>query len=260
MAPFSAPASATPQLAAAPPKKEAYMLQLLEKANALPDDEMASLQQQEREIRDEIEKNPSRKAYWELLSRMVLVSGKNLSELYRRYDMDQKWKEREAEMKRMADKAKKREEAAQLERMAEKKKKDEEEVRNVNPQTNKRAAKEALDDNRASKKVKRVYVPRVQRRGEGIEENTCGAKFCGDWKCMCGYWSRGWWEFCDKCHKPVEDCWDYTAVGGDGEGRDGDLPFAKEKVHDDPLSEAQKRSRYFATAGKHHTPQNRRFK
>jgi hypothetical protein len=258
---------------------------------------MASLQQQEREIRDEIEKNPSRKAYWELLSRMVLVSGKNLSELYRRYDMDQKRKEREAEMKRMADKAKKREEAAQLERMAEKKKKDEEEVRNVNPQTNKRAAKEALDDNRASKKVKRVYVPRVgdwlcnecgywnckywrscrrkgkeecegvrtrakevQRRGEGIEENTCGAKFCGDWKCMCGYWSRGWWEFCDKCHKPVEDCWDYTAVGGDGEGRDGDLPFAKEKVHDDPLSEAQKRSRYFATAGKHHTPQNRRFK
>jgi hypothetical protein len=109
MAPFSTPTSAPPPSDVAPSKKEEYMLKLLDIANALPADDMALLQQQEREVRDEIEKNPTKKAYWELLLRMVPVSEKNSAELHRRYDIGQKKKEKEAEMKRIAEMVKKRE-------------------------------------------------------------------------------------------------------------------------------------------------------
>jgi hypothetical protein len=106
----------------------------------------------------------------------------------------------------------------------------------------------------------RSRTKEVQYRGECIEENRCGAKFCGDWRCLCGHWSRYWWKFCDACHEPYDVCWEYTAVTGDAEHEDGDLPLTKAKVHDDPLSDAQKRNRYFATAGKHRIPASRRFK
>lgn len=85
------------------------------------------------------------------------------------------------------------------------------------------------------------YIKSVQEPGERIEERICKAKFFGDWLCRCGSWRRSHHNSCHLCGGTVESgCWEYTA--------------SDEKLRDAPepetMTQAQKTSRWFATAGR----------
>jgi hypothetical protein len=88
------------------------------------------------------------------------------------------------------------------------------------------------------------HIAEKQESGPGIEEHPpARCLYVNDWRCECGWWNREWHKHCNECGETVEEGVAYIA--GPEDGPDGKLPHAPEK--DDNMSEAQKRSRFFAT-------------
>jgi hypothetical protein len=96
-----------------------------------------------------------------------------------------------------------------------------------------------------------------KKSGLGIKEHPpARCRYVNDWRCECGWWNREWYQKCGTCGKNFEEGRAYIAGPEDGE--DGKLPHAPEK--DDSMSEAQKRSKFFATHDVHWKKQSSKYR